>query len=106
MVFAALEDIDVADPSITVQIAEITATLSVTESGGLRDIFGPQDKERVSDLRSYYWQLVLIVAPTELLAGDARILDPNHAAGVPHHTLFREGAVADLQVSCRSEELT
>lgn len=48
MVFAALDDVEVAHPSIAVQIDEIKATLSVVESGGLRDIFGPQDKERVS----------------------------------------------------------
>lgn len=48
MVFAALNDVEVDHPSIAVQIDEIKATLSVVESGGLRDIFSPQDKERVS----------------------------------------------------------
>lgn len=47
VVFAALDDVDVADPTIAVQIDEIKATLSLVESGGLKDIFGPQDKERV-----------------------------------------------------------
>ncbi|KAL8278128.1 hypothetical protein RQP46_009452 [Phenoliferia psychrophenolica] len=47
VVFAALDDVEVDDPQIAVQIDEIRATLSLVESGGLRDIFGPQDKERM-----------------------------------------------------------